>query len=126
MKVRDKNPVLKKIIEDFNRKGHEGKSAGKGPAAGCGVWKALAEGMNRPRRTRFEADIARIEKFAKAKDTIVVPGVVLSKGEVTKPLTVAAVRFSASAKAKIEKAGGKCMDISELDEKSVSRVRIMC
>jgi large subunit ribosomal protein L18e len=105
MKVRNKNPALKKLVGDFNRKGHE-----------KGAWRAIAEGLNRPRRKRYEMDIGRLEKFAKAKETVVVPGVVLGKGE---------LKFSASAKAKIEKAGGKCMDISELDDKMVSKVRIM-
>jgi len=114
MKVRNKNPSLKKLVEEFNRKGHE-----------KGVWRVIAEGLNRPRRRRCEVDISRIEKFAMAKETVVVPGIVLGKGEVTKPLNVAALKFSASAKMKIEKAGGRCMDISELDDKTVSKVRIM-
>ncbi len=114
MKTRDKNPALKKMIEDFNRKGHE-KS----------IWSAIACGLNRPRRKRFEMDLGRLEKFAKAKETVVVPGVVVGRGELAKPLNVAAVKFSASARAKIEKAGGKCMDISELDGKMISKARIM-
>jgi len=114
MKVRNKNPALKKLIEEFNRKGHE-----------KGAWKAIAGGLNRPRRQGYEVGLDRLERFAKAKETIVVPGVVLGKGELTKPLNIAALRFSASARAKIEKAGGKCMDISELDGKAVSRIRVM-
>ena len=114
MKIRDKNPGLKKLILDFNRKGHE-----------KGVWRAMADGLNRPRRKHYEVDVGRLEKFAKAKETIVVPGAVLGNGELTKPLNVAALRFSATAKAKIEKAGGKCIDISELDDKTISKVRIM-
>jgi len=114
MKARNKNPQLKKLILDFNRKGHE-----------KGAWRAIADGLNRPRRKSFELDVSRLEKFAKAKETIVVPGAVLGNGELSKPLNVAALRFSATAKAKIEKAGGKCMDISELDDKTISKVRVM-
>ncbi len=126
MRARDKNPLLKKLIGDFNRKGRERTPAGHGHAESQrGVWNAIADGLNRPRRKCYEMDIGRLEKFAKAKETIVVPGVVLGKGELTKPLNVAALKFSASAKAKIEKAGGKCMDISELDDKAVSKARIM-
>jgi large subunit ribosomal protein L18e len=114
MRIRDKNPQLKKLIEDFNRKGHE-----------KGAWRAIAKGLNRPNRQRHEVGLDRLEKFAKAKETIVVPGSVLGNGEITKPLSVAALKFSGSARAKIEKAGGKCLDISELDDKTVSKVRIM-
>ena len=45
------------------------------------------------------------------------PGTVLGNGEVTKKLTVAALRFSGSARQKIEKAGGSCLSISEVAEK---------
>jgi len=117
MRIRDKNPELKKLIEGFNKKGHEGKSEG--------AWAAIADGLNRPRRNCHEVDIGSLEKFAKPKETIVVPGVVLAKGEITKQLNVFAVKFSASARTKIEKAGGKCMDISELDDKTISKIRIM-
>ena len=82
MKVRQKNPVLKKMIEDFSRR------------SDTGFWKALADGMNRPHRNCYEMNLDRLEKFAKAKDIIVVPGVVLGKGEITKPVSVAAVKFS--------------------------------
>ena len=37
---------------------------------------------------------------------------VLGNGEITKSLTVSAHRFSASAKEKIEKAGGKCIELA--------------
>lgn len=114
MKTRDKNPVLKKMIEDFNSR-----------SKGGGFWKALADGLNRPRSKQYEMNLDRIDKFAKAKETIVVPGPVLGKGEITKPVNVAALRFSATAREKITKAGGKCMGIAEMDEKSVSKVRIM-
>ena len=114
MRARNKHPELKRLIEQFNSKGHE-----------KGAWKAVAENINRPRRKRVEVGLDRLEKFAKARETIVVPGVVLAKGELTKPLTIAALKFSAQARAKIESAGGKCIDIAELDEKTISKVRIM-
>lgn len=114
MKLKNKNPEMKKMIEDFKK-----KSAGKG------MFNALAEKLNRPRRKCYEMNLDRLEKFANAKETIVVPGVVLGKGNLTKPLNVAAIKFSGSARQKIEKAGGKCMELSDIDEKNVSKVRIM-
>ncbi|HDD72605.1 MAG TPA: 50S ribosomal protein L18e, partial [Candidatus Aenigmarchaeota archaeon] len=60
---------------------------------------------------------------------IVVPGVVLGSGEITKPVSVAALRFSKSAEEKIKKAGGKCMSLEEFSElypgKFKNKARIM-
>ena len=115
MKIRQKNPVLKDTIGKLSQKGAEGAP----------LWKAIARGLNRPRRVRYEADLKRLERFAKPKETIVVPGVVLSRGELKKPLTLAALRFTPRAREKIEKAGGKCLSIQELMEKRPSKIRVM-
>ena len=118
MKVRDKNPLSRELIEDMHRKGFENEAD---------VWKAVAKGLNRPSRKKYTVNVYRLEKFAKPKDTIVVPGSVLGHGEITKAVTVAALRFSDDARKKIEKAGGKCLTIKGLSEKDPkgSRVRIM-
>ena len=120
MKVRDKNPVLKETIEKLYQKGHESNAA---------FWRAAARGLNRPRRVRYEANLKKLERFANPKETVIVPGVVLSQGELNKPLTVAALRFTPRAKEKIEKAGGKCLSLQELMDKSTEKkslkVRIM-
>jgi large subunit ribosomal protein L18e len=115
MRTRQKNPVLKGTMDALLQKGAEGAL----------LWKAIARGLNRPRRVRYETDLKRLERFAKPRETIAVPGVVLSQGELRKPLTVAAVRFTPRAREKIEKAGGRCISMQELMEKSPSRVRIM-
>ena len=114
MKTRDKNPILKKEIERLNNAGIEEP-----------VWKAVAKGLNRPRRKRYEVNLSKLEKFANQNDTIIVPGIVLGKGEIKKQVTVAAVKFSSEARKKIEKAGGKCLSINEISKKEPSKVRIM-
>jgi large subunit ribosomal protein L18e len=45
---------------------------------------------------------------------IVVPGKVLSQGEITKKVQVAAINFSKKAKEKLEKAGCETLSIKEL------------
>jgi len=117
MKIRDKNPILKGMIRELCRKGSEEKTP---------FWTALARSLNRPRRKMYEVSITRIEKNLKEGETAVVPGVVLS-GEITKPLTIAALRFTKSAKEKIEKAGGKCMSIEDIMKSGIKnkKVRIM-
>ena len=109
MKTREKNEITKEMIEDIRKKGFENKSK---------LWIAVAEGMNRSRRKRFEVNLNRLEKHAKTNEKIVVPGIILGSGEITKKLTVAALRFSGKAKEKIEKSGGTCLTIEEMSEKN--------
>ncbi|HJW96840.1 MAG TPA: 50S ribosomal protein L18e [archaeon] len=114
MKLREKNPLLRKEIESLNKAGVEKP-----------IWKAVAKGLNRPRSRRYEVDLSRLERFAEENDTIVVPGIVLGDGQIKKRLTVAAVRFSAEARKKIEKAGGKCLAIEDVSGEEPSKIRIM-
>ncbi len=109
MKTRDKNEVLNVLIEDLYKKAME---------SGTPLWKAVALGLNRPNRKMYEVNLFLIEKFADNNGTVVVPGVVLGNGDIKKKVTVAALKFSGSAKEKIEKAGGNCMEIRELFDKN--------
>ena len=72
-------------------------------------------------------NLLRLEKFTKAKETIIVPGAVLGTGVLNKPLNVVAMKFSRIALEKIKKAGGKCTEIENFleDKPSVKGVRIM-
>jgi len=117
MKVKNKDESVKLLIEKLNKKGKE-----KHP-----FLKAIAKGLNRPRRERYEVNLIRLERYADPKDMVIVPGHVLGSGEIKKALTIAALKFSKSAREKIEKAGGRCMDIEELIEKvpSGKRIKIM-
>ena len=99
-----------------------GKTAGygsKGQKARSGVKRAGFEGGQMPLQRRLPkvgfnnifatryaiVNVADLEKMFEAKT---LDGVkILGNGELTKALTVKAAAFSASAKEKIEKAGGK-------------------
>jgi large subunit ribosomal protein L18e len=112
------NPMLKKLIEELRKKSLE---------ENVKIWKRVAEILERPTRRRAEINLKHIEREAKERETLVVPGVVLSEGELKKKVTIAAWRFSAKAKEKIEKAGGRAISIEELIKENPkgSNVRIM-
>ncbi|MEM5883108.1 MAG: 50S ribosomal protein L18e [Candidatus Aenigmatarchaeota archaeon] len=112
------NPYLRKLIEELKKKGKELKAP---------IWLSVAEKLGKPRRKKVEVNIADIERYAKENESVIVPGVVLSYGDLTKPIKVAAWRFSKKAREKIEKAGGKCISIEELisENPKGSRVRII-
>lgn len=110
------NPYLKRTVEELL------KSEQKAP-----IWRDVAEKLSRPTRKRVEVNISEINRHANQGETVVVPGVVLSAGNLTKKVNVAAWKFSSSAKEKIEKAGGKILTIEELKKENPkgTKVKIM-
>ncbi len=113
------NPLLKKLIENIRKKSFETNSK---------FLKDISDKLNKPRRQRVEVNLSKIDRYAKKGETIIVPGVVMGFGELTKPLTVSAWRFTGPAKEKIEKSKGKAISVEELIEKNPkgTKVRIMC
>lgn len=78
-----------------------------------GIWKKVAEDLKRPARIRRQVNLYKIDQNLQEGETALVPGKVLSNGNFSKKATVAAWRFSAEAKAKINKTG-KAISIKEL------------
>ena len=113
------NPILKSLIEDLKKKSIEQQSD---------FLKDIAEKLNKPRRQRVEVNIDHIERYSKKDETVIVPGVVLGYGELTKPLTISAWKFTKPAKEKIEKIKGKAISIEELVKKNPkgTNVKILC
>lgn len=113
------NPLLQKLIDDLRKKSFETNSK---------FLKDISEKLNKPRRQRVEVNLSHIDKYAKKDETIIVPGVVLGFGELTKPLTISAWKFTHSARAKIEQSKCKVLSIQELVDKNPkgTKVRIMC
>ena len=91
-----------------------------------GLWKTLAEEIARPTRSRREVNLSRLENNLNPGEVAVIPGKVLSQGELSKKITVAAFRFSETAKTKINKAG-KALSIRDLmkDNPKAKNVRII-
>ena len=75
-------------------------------------WVDVSELLARPKRKSIKVDIARIDKISKPNSTVVVPGKVLSEGELTKSIVLAAFSFSEKSKSKLKKA--KIIKIEEL------------
>ena len=78
------------------------------------VWKRLALDLEKPTRQRRIVNIYKINKYTKPEETVVVPGKVLSVGELSHKVNVAAFNFSEGAKQKIVDSQGKVMTIYEL------------
>lgn len=116
MKLRDKNPERAALIALLNKKTTSKKS----------IWRSIAHELNRSQRGSREVNLFRIAKHAPEKGIVVVPGAVLGSGDITKPVTVAALKFTGTARKKITAVGGTCLSLRELVEKErVAEMKIL-
>lgn len=90
-------------------------------------WADIAERLKRPRRLMAEVNISKLSKYTSDGEIVVVPGKVLGSGEISHSITIAALSFSKTAKAKLIKAKCKCLSIAELAELNPegSRIKII-
>ncbi len=77
-------------------------------------WKRIMEDVARSTRQRRIVNIYTLDKVAQDGETIIVPGKVLSVGNISKKVNVAALNFSTEAKLKINQAKGRTLSIQEL------------
>lgn len=76
-------------------------------------WFPIAAILSGPRRKRIAINLDRIDSETKEGDTVVVPGKVLSQGEIYKKVRIAALGFSQDAKEKLLKAKCEVVSLSE-------------
>ncbi|MBO4357057.1 MAG: 50S ribosomal protein L18e [Candidatus Methanomethylophilaceae archaeon] len=91
------------------------------------IWRDIALRLEKPKKNWAEANLSKLERYAKDGETIVVPGKVLAAGSISKKITVAAFSFSDAAAKAIVAAGGKTMTFEELAKENPkgTGVRIM-
>ncbi len=66
------------------------------------AWLKIAKIIAGPRRLQPSINLSEIDKNSKIGDTIIVPGKILSKGEITKKIKLSALSISAQAKEKLK------------------------
>jgi large subunit ribosomal protein L18e len=108
-KTKATNPELIQLIRLLRKQGRENDVQ---------IWADVADRLAKPRRIRLTVNISRLNRYTHKNETVVVPGKVLSAGEISHPLTVAAFAFSQKAKEKINVAKGKCLSFSDLVKKN--------
>ena len=112
------NPNLLGLITELKKQSIEKKIP---------LWKRIATDLERPTRNRRIVNLSKIDRYAKENETIIVPGKVLAGGALNQKLTIAAFKFSGSAKEKIEKSGSKIVQLSELlkEDPKGKKIRII-
>ena len=98
------NPNSSKLINDLKILSTKEKSK---------LWKRIAYELEKPTRKRTEVNLYTINKYTREGETALIPGKVLSLGEINKKISVAALNFSGQAREKINKIG-KAISIQEL------------
>ena len=112
------NPELKKVIQTLNAASRKGGKA---------IWGALAEEMDKAKRSRVIVNLSKINRHTEAGDVVAVPGKVLAAGSLSHPVTVAAYSFSEGAREKIVGADSRAISLLDLLEEGVepSRIKIL-
>jgi large subunit ribosomal protein L18e len=110
------NPVLHRLIRELRSEEKKRKMR---------IWGELAERLARPRRRRAEVNLGHLNRYAGEDAIVVVPGKVLGAGRLDYSLSVAAFKFSRTAKNKITNKGGKALTISQLIGMKLDGKRIL-
>ena len=99
------NPELTRTIRELKTLSRE---------HGAPIWRAVAERLEGPKRNWPEVNLSRVARHASSGSTVIVPGVLLSTGSLTFPVTVGAFRASEAARRKVAAAGGHAMTLLDL------------
>lgn len=103
--IRKEDPELVRTLIALRRAARDHKAP---------LWASVAEALDRPRHQVRPVNVGHLARLVEAKSTVVVPGKLLAKGDLSAPLTVAAFHFSAAARQKIHAAGGTAVSLGEL------------
>jgi large subunit ribosomal protein L18e len=104
-KINKTNPMLISLIHELKKQANEQEAP---------IWKDIATRLEKPLRNWPVVNLDRISKYTNEKETALIPGKVLSDGNLTKKVSIAAWQFSDKTVEKIKKAGGKTLTIEEL------------
>jgi len=99
------NIQLLKLIQELKTQASKAK---------VGIWKRVASDLEKPTRSRRIVNLYKLNKYTKPEETVIVPGKVLSVGDIDHKINIAAYSFSNQAKEKILKAKGSVLTIYEL------------
>lgn len=107
--MKSKTKIAKQLEKKTNKELVETIIAAKKNKA----WLEVASVLSGPRRKRVNINLDEIKRQSKDGEKIIVPGKVLSQGELNKKIEIIALGFSERAKEKILKSGSKTLSIFE-------------
>ena len=87
-------------------------------------WRNVSEFLQKARSNRVTVNLGKIDVFTDDKDTILVPGKVLSSGDLTHSVTISAFSCSKKARKKIIKSGAEFILIEDLLKQNPTETKI--
>ncbi len=78
------------------------------------LWKRVYRLVEVPARRRVVVNLTRIDTNTKDGDNVIIPGKVLSSGEITHKVKIAAMEYSDSARKSLTDAGCKVVPLKEM------------
>lgn len=107
LKLTKDNKILRSAIVLLERKARSEKT---------GIWREAARLLASGNVTWPEVNVGHLSRIGEVS-AVFVPGKVLGTGNLEKKLNVGAFSFSASARSKIERAGGKTFSVEDFVKK---------
>jgi large subunit ribosomal protein L18e len=103
------NPIIQDLINEIKKVYVKDKVP---------FYKALLKQLSKPSRARAQVNIGKLDLLADKDLILVVPGKVLSVGEITKSFKVAALSFSQNALEKLNASKIEIMYLEDLIKKA--------
>ena len=103
--MRKTNPHLITLISELKKQAYEQDAP---------IWKDIAVRLEKTSRNWPVVNLDKIDRYINEKEIALIPGKVLSSGNLTKKVSIAAWDFSEKSIDKIKKAGGKTLTIQDL------------
>ncbi len=113
---------MKSKIENTNVRSWLDALARDKPAGASPLMRRVRLLVSKPKRQRVSVNLYKLDMHVKQGETAVVPGKVLSGGEVSHAFDVAAMEFSDAARKKLLDKGCKIIDVSDLNERKNLRL----
>ena len=77
------------------------------------AWIEIAGLISAPRKNHVSLNLGEIDKKSKEGEKVMVPGKVLSQGEINKKIKIVALSFSEKAREKLIKSGSEIISITK-------------
>jgi|TARA_B100000315_G_C14244202_1_gene436690 large subunit ribosomal protein L18e len=87
-------------------------------------WIEVAGILSSPRRKRINLNLEKINNMVKEKDIVIIPGKVLSQGEIDKKIKIVAFEFSEKAREKLSRSKTEFSSINEEIKKNPNGIGI--
>ncbi|GIU68916.1 MAG: 50S ribosomal protein L18e [Candidatus Woesearchaeota archaeon] len=100
MSLEHKNERLKELISSLKKQSIEQKT---------NIWKRIALELEKPTRHHRIVNLSKIDKNTKDNDIVIIPGKLLSGGELNKKVTIIAYSYSKNV---LDKINGKASILS--------------